>query len=89
MILVRRKLFGEGEIRCALWVTAWGTWVQGKASLRKFCLGSELKGEPALSGEAWCVWKSVQAGPAARAKALRQEKLRPTKAMKEGCHGPA
>lgn len=82
-------MFGEGEIQCALWVTAWGTRVQGKASLRKFCLGSKLKGERALSREAWCVWESVQAGPAARAEALRQQELRPAKEMREGCRGPA
>lgn len=40
--MVRKKSSGEGEMRCALWVTAGETWAQGKASLRKFCLGSEL-----------------------------------------------
>lgn len=42
IVLGRKKSFGEGEMRCALWVTAGETWAQGKASLRKFCLGSAL-----------------------------------------------
>lgn len=48
-----------------------------------------MKGERALSREAWCAWKSVRAGPAARAKALRQEELGPATEVKEGRRGPA
>lgn len=48
-----------------------------------------MKGERALSREAWCAWKSVRAGLAARAKALRQEELGPATEVKEGRRGPA